>query len=230
MCNCNKRRAAGGAAGGGGAPRGCVGPGCVRAVPPQVALAPRSLPPVVVVPVPPIRAGPRGGPVVTPVHVPVPRPIGKMPTEEELPTVDTEIWGPPMWRFLHIASQGSVAAQTRKGAWDELLAAMTTGLPCPDCREHYGTWYATYPLGHVFPGTVMPTKLYSMTKGWLLALHNAVNVRRGVAEWTDAQVAACEAYQGGRVAAREALTAAAAAGVAPWVIAAGEVVIARAMV
>ena len=219
---------------GGGGGGGCVGPGCVRAAPPAVALAPRSLaprslPPVVVAaPVSLVRGGPF---VAVPVVVTsVPRPIGKMPTEEELPTVDTEIWGPPMWRFLHIASQGCIAATSRKGAWDDLLAAMTTGLPCPDCREHYGTWYATYPLGHVFPGTVMPTKLYSMTQGWVLALHNAVNVRRDLSEWTAAQVAACEAYQGGQVAAREALAAAAAAGVAPWVIAAGEVVVARAMV
>lgn len=223
MCNCNKRRGVGGGAPAGGGGGGCTGPGCgiVRAVPlatpSPVVLTTRGI----------------GGPFATmPAPAPAPpppRPVWQMPTEEELPTVDTEIWGPHMWRFLHIASQGAIAAISRKGAWDGLLAAMATGLPCPDCREHYGSWVATYPLGYVFPDTAMPGKLYSITQSWVLALHNAVNVRKGVPEWTAEQVAATEAYRGGRPAAREALAAAAAAGVAPWVIQAGEIVISRAM-
>lgn len=232
MCNCRKRGGGGAAPAGGG---GCVGPGCgvVRVAPVPLIRATRSAI-IVTIPAPtPLIQATRSGPFVAmPAPEPTPQPTplaGQTPTEEELPTVDTEIWGPHMWRFLHIASQGAIAAISRKGAWDGLLAAMATGLPCPDCRAHYGTWLTTYPLGYVFPDTVMPTKLYSITQSWVLALHNAVNVRRELPEWTAEQVAATEAYRGGRAAAREALAAAAAAGVAPWVIQAGEVVIVRAM-
>jgi hypothetical protein len=164
-----------------------------------------------------------------PVPTPPPRQTGRMPTEEELPTVDTEIWGPHMWRFLHIASQGTIAAVSRAWAWERLLTEMATGLPCPDCRAHYGAWLAAHPLNYPFRGTTTPQNLFTQAQDWVLALHNAVNVRRGVAEWTPEEVAATEAYRGGRPAARAALAAAAAAGVAPWVITAGEIVISRAM-
>jgi hypothetical protein len=226
MCNCGaaKRRAAAAAAAGGGAPRGCVGPGCG-----VVRVAPVALAAAAPVPAPTARAMRRAAPLIatptlmvaaTPVHPPT-----RMPTEEELPTVDTEIWGPHMWRFLHAAAEQTGGSLRLKREWDALLEAMRTGLPCPDCREHYGSWMDTHP----FVAPAANAKLHLLIRAWILALHNAVNARRGVAEWTSEQVSATEAYRGGRATAREALAAAAAAGVAPWVIAAGESVIERAM-
>jgi hypothetical protein len=66
---------------------------------------------------------------------------------------------------------------------------------------------------------------------WMRGLHNAVNVRRGVPEWSAEQVLAVYGPEvgGGRVGAREALAAAAAAGVGSWVITAGEAVVRYAM-
>jgi hypothetical protein len=217
MCNCGaKRRAAAIAAAGGGgsgAPRGCSGPGCgvVRVV--SIPLA---------TPVPSVRTV-RSGPFVSPVVAPVIAPA-QMPTEEELPTVDTELWGPHMWRFLHSAAENTVGTTRRKKYWDALLSAMRTGLPCPDCREHYGTWLESHSFSELPPGA----NLQMAIKVWINALHNAVNVRRDLPEWTAEQTTATYA-SGGSVAAREALAAAAAAGVAPWVIAAGEEVVERAM-
>lgn len=200
------------AGGGGGGPRGCVGPACGGV---RVATVP-----LVGTPVP----APRSSTLVTvtPMPVVVPSP------PEELPIVDPALWGPHLWRFLHITSESSVAGASRKHVWDALFAAMLTGLPCPECTEHYIAWYAAHPL-------VLPERgadLRAAVQDWVRGLHNAVNVRRGMPEWTEAEVLGVygPAAGGGRVAAREALAAAAAAGVGSWVIAAGEAVVRWAMV
>lgn len=217
MCNCGKKRAAAAAVAGGGSPRGCVGPSCggvVRVVPT----------PALTAPAPTMRSGGRRG---------MPAPVVAAPTValvpvvyEEPVTVDPAIWGPPMWRFLHTAAETSAGASSRKPDWDALLNAMTTGLPCPECREHYSAWLAAHPL--VIPSRFVDLRI--VTKAWVLGLHNAVNVRRGVPEWTAAQVTAMVGgAAGGKAAAREALRVAGEAGVAAWVIAAGENLIERAV-
>ncbi len=152
-----------------------------------------------------------------------PQPVAVPVAPVELPIVDPALWGPHLWRFLHIASERSVGGISRKREWDALIAAMQTGLPCPECTEHYNTWVATMP----FEATEA-TGLRDPVRGWIQGLHNAVNLRREVPVWTSEEVTA--AYAGlAHAAAREALTAAGAAGVGSWVIAAGEQVIRRAM-
>lgn len=220
MCNCGaKRRAAAAAmaAGGGGAPRGCTGPGCgVVRVAPIPLTAPTPAPRAVR-----SARGVRPPPQPVPTLTPTPSlPPLQMPTEEELPTVDTEVWGPHMWRFLHTAAENTGGTVRRRKEWMDLLTAMRTGLPCPDCREHYGAWLTSHP----FPSLSADANLQEPIRNMINALHNAVNVRRGVPEWTAEETRAMFAA-GGRTGAREALAAAAAAGVAPWVIAAGEAVL-----
>jgi hypothetical protein len=207
MCNCGRgRRGAVAAAGGGG----CVGPGCgVRAAPtPSVVSLTRSV----------VVSAPR-----TPVPRSAPQPVVVPVAPTELAIVDPALWGPHLWRFLHIASERSVVADTRKWAWDALFAAMQTGLPCPECTEHYNTWVATMPFD-----VTGASGLRDSVRGWVQGLHNAVNLRREVPVWTPEEVTA--AYAGlGFAEARAALAAAGAAGVGSWVIAAGEQVIRRAM-
>jgi hypothetical protein len=213
MCNCGKkRRGMAAPAEGGGGTRGCVGGACggvrVAAVPlTEAAPAP----------------DPRGTTLVT-----VTRTIVPPPLLEELPIVDPALWGPHLWRFLHITSESSVAGPSRKNIWDALFSAMLTGLPCPECTEHYTAWYAAHPL-------VLPERganLRAAVQDWVRGLHNEVNVRRGVPEWTEAEVLAAYGPEvgGGRVAARAALAAAGAAGVGSWVLTAGESVVRYAMV
>lgn len=212
MCNCGKkRRGVVASAGDGGGARGCVGPACGGV---RVATVP-----LVGAPAP----APRASTLVT-----VTRTVVPPPPLEELPIVDPALWGPHLWRFLHITSESSVAGPSRKHVWDALFSAMLTGLPCPECTEHYTAWYAAHPL-------VLPERgadLRAAVQDWVRGLHNAVNVRRGILEWTEAEVIAVygPTVGGGRTAAREALAAAGAAGVGSWVIAAGEAVVRWAMV
>ena len=212
MCNCGKKRVAVAvpAAGGGGPPRAAPVP-----VPVPVPVAPT-----------PLRS--RSGllrqqraamPVrVTAPVVPAPAPV---PAPAELPIVDPALWGPHLWRFLHIAAENTVPRVSRGRYWSALLTAMRTGLPCPECTEHYTAWHT----GHPF---VVDRRvgLTVAARDWVRRLHNAVNVRRGVPEWTPEAVTA--AYgSGGKAGARAALDAAAAAGVGQGVIAAGRALLDR---
>jgi hypothetical protein len=114
--------------------------------------------------------------------------------EPTLPTVDTSVWGPPLWTVLHTLS----LVATDKTIWINIANALKTDLPCPDCSEHYNTWVRSNPLQ--FPVSPPPRQLFiprfiktrdpaplppvSDTIGrWVLALHNNVNTRRGVGTW-----------------------------------------------
>ncbi len=186
---------------------GCVGPGCTRSVPVAVPVAVpvpvagRSVP--VVAPAPaaqplktmtvmrrvrgrlvrvtiPVPATPVA---VVPVPVPVaavePVDAGPDLTDSGLETVDPAIWGPPLWRFLHsAAAPASASSGADATRWASVLEAMKTGLPCQECTDHYRTWFAAHPIAD---GSV---------SAWLLTLHNDVNRRRGVPEWSAEQLSA----------------------------------------
>ena len=117
-----------------------------------------------------------------------------------LPTVDTSIWGPPLWKALHVAAEFSDGPQ-----WNGILSAMITGLPCPDCSAHYSVWYKQQ-----FPPPPPPRSMYRRIpfnrrrqppaptpvilpipiQTRILALHNEVNTRLGKPVWTVADVSA----------------------------------------
>lgn len=187
MCNCGKKRHVIGSQDGG------------RAVenPPVPAPAPavRRVSPIKPTPAPTVRAPPtrvvepvRPTPVVRappPVRVVEPVRVAR-PAARQVPVVrstlrraeriiDPVIWGPPLWRILHSLAE---VAETNT-AWPTLLNALRTGLPCPDCSSHYNAWIDSHAVG---TGTGI--------KAWLLALHNDVNRRKGVAEWTPEMVTA----------------------------------------
>jgi hypothetical protein len=132
--------------------------------------------------------------------------------------VDTAVWGPPLWQFLH--SAGAVAGgEEHREAWVALLTALRGSLPCPDCHEHYNAWWSARPF--VADSSGEPVEM------WLLALHNAVNERRGVPVWTVEQLEATYPVEaGGRDVAAAALEAAAAVGVGAAAVAAGRALLA----
>ena len=94
---------------------------------------------------------------------------------------DTREWGPLLWTVMHsLAEIGGSDAD-----WTDLFVSLQTSLPCPDCTNHYTAWLAARPP---------PTTGTAAARMWLLDLHNDINQRKGVAVWTEAQLAA--AYTG----------------------------------
>lgn len=110
------------------------------------------------------------------------------PSAVSLPIVDTSIWGPPLWKVLHIAAQATIS-KGRQTQWKLILNTLLTGLPCPDCTAHYTAWYRAHPLGI----SLFPKRNSRQIATWLLDLHNNVNQRTGRPVWTAAQLDA--AYQ-----------------------------------
>ena len=105
-------------------------------------------------------------------------------SQPPLETVDTSVWGAPLWRILHIAAQAS-GGRTILPLWRNLLETMKTGLPCPDCSGHYNAWYNSHPLRF----GLIPRSFQGPIVRWILDLHNDVNRRLGRPSWTVAQVA-----------------------------------------
>lgn len=216
MCNCGKRRAVVAPTGGGGRTiptGGCVGPDCPQGL---VAAVPPPVPGVPPAPgsIPLSYRRRQGAPVVVnrraaPAPVVPPAVVEPEPVDVGLPIVDPVIWGPHLWRFLHVAAALPPRSRGRE-KWRAVLEALRVSLPCPECTGHYLAWHRAHPFRAMLGGAA--TRRAAMR--WLLDLHNDVNRRRGVAEWTAAQMEASVA--GSTVEdARVSLEAAIAAGVGP---------------
>jgi hypothetical protein len=213
MCNCGKRRVAAAVS----APTGgCVGPDCPKGlIAPAPAPAPRAAPGSI-----PLSYRRRQGtPVV--VAAAAAAPVAPAPVDVGLPIVDPAIWGPHIWRFLHIAAALPPSRHRGRESWRAVLEALRVALPCPECTGHYQAWHREHPFRTMMGGSA--TRRTAMR--WVLELHNDVNRRRGVAAWTAAQV---DASVAGTTAAdaRAALDAAIAAGVGVGLRAAAERVLA----
>jgi hypothetical protein len=93
-----------------------------------------------------------------------------LPSETDEP--GTDVWGPPLWKVLHV-----LANVNDLGRWRTLLDLLRTALPCPECSAHFNAWLDGHPL---VDGTRMDL--------WLLALHNDINRREGTSEWNEEQL------------------------------------------
>ena len=61
--------------------------------------------------------------------------------------------------------------------WKELGRVLPGALPCVECQTHMSAWIAAHP----WTGDA---------RRWMLAAHNAVNVRLGRRVWTEAELTA----------------------------------------
>ena len=102
---------------------------------------------------------------------------------QSLPIVDTSIWGPPLWKVLHIAAHATIT-KGRQSQWKLILNTLLTDLPCPDCTAHYISWYRTHPIGI----SLFPNRNNRQIVIWLLNLHNDINTRTGRPVWNAAQL------------------------------------------
>lgn len=96
-------------------------------------------------------------------------------TTVPLDVIDTAVWGPSMWRVLHILSLLAPAT-----AWAKVPVALDGALPCPECRTHFHEWVVAHPLTASGDGP----------RDWVAALHNAVNDRLSRPSWTMDEVLA----------------------------------------
>jgi hypothetical protein len=135
------------------------------------------------------------------------------PAVPALQTVDTSIWGAPLWLVLHTLSSSA----TDKHLWNSIFNALKTDIPCPECSNHYNEWVKSNPLRFPVqaparqpflprflktpPPTPLPPVSDTISK-WTLALHNAVNARLGKPAWS---IDACRRTYNDRQAARAAL-------------------------
>jgi hypothetical protein len=98
----------------------------------------------------------------------------------ELATLDTSVWGPQLWKALHVAANSSTAGSNIQW-WGTLLNELQRGIPCPDCRAHYSAWYRSHPLRS---SSIIPIRKNASVGQWINDLHNDVNRRMGKPTWS----------------------------------------------
>lgn len=120
------------------------------------------------------RAAPRNARAVAPLPEPEPEP--------EIATFDTSVWGPQLWKALHVAANSSTAGLNLQW-WGTLLNELQRGIPCPDCRAHYSAWYRAHPLTNR-RSSIIPIRKLASVGQWINDLHNDVNRRTGKPIWS----------------------------------------------
>jgi len=105
---------------------------------------------------------------------------------------DPLVWGPPLWRGLHIAAIFSDRMSVRD-EWSTLVIVLRNSLPCPECTGHYRAWYISHPF---IKGNNAPD-VRKNAHEWFVALHNDVNVRTEKPTMTPDEAAAL--YEGDRL-------------------------------
>ena len=88
--------------------------------------------------------------------------------------VSPDVWGPPMWRFLHLAALGypEEAAPEDAERYARFFEALGGVLPCPSCAANYQTHLAQLPVRPFLGGR---DALFD----WTVRLHNMVNAESG---------------------------------------------------
>ena len=89
--------------------------------------------------------------------------------------VSPVFWGARVWKILHDLAE---LTDTDTDGWKKLVSVLPGALPCAECGRHMREWVA----GH-------PVSAEVGVRRWMLAFHNAVNVRLGRRGWTDEQLA-----------------------------------------
>ena len=96
--------------------------------------------------------------------------------------VNTSMWGPPLWKMMHILSSFNpdytlLTQEDFMKLWDQLFLGLKEEIPCPECRSHVQQWVSKN-----------PDFRSRGIQQYILDLHNDVNARRSVALWTIEQV------------------------------------------
>ena len=91
--------------------------------------------------------------------------------------METRVWGPPAWRFLHLITFQYPEKPTDpdKKNYYIFFNSLKDVLPCPNCRKHYSNNFKKHPI-----------QLESRKEliEWLIDIHNEVNLMIGKKEYS----------------------------------------------
>jgi FAD-linked sulfhydryl oxidase len=100
--------------------------------------------------------------------------------------MDTKIWGPSAWRFMHSITLNYPEFPTKEdqSTYKIFFESIKNVLPCNTCKAHYKENLNKYPL------TPQVLKTRRTLVCWLIDLHNLVNLASDPPKptWTYAQV------------------------------------------
>ena len=120
------------------------------------------------------------------------RPRQKLPATAPKTALKTngfspEIWGPGMWRVMHMTAATMPERPTPEQSrhYYTFFKSLANVLPCPGCRAHYAEMIAP---GGILPLTSRVVSSRMSLFAWTVAIHDAVNASLGKAYGTGAQV------------------------------------------
>lgn len=115
------------------------------------------------------------------------------------PAADTGVWGPHLWKVLHIVATFA-STDTTVAHVLAIFAKLRGNLPCPECSVHYTEWYNSHKIrthtAHVkrsrflfqrpvnYTLQIEPAEMQQSIMKWVTDLHNDVNKRVGVPVWS----------------------------------------------
>ena len=106
-----------------------------------------------------------------------------VPVESFPDNADTSLWGPALWSVLHISAHFTGSSK-HISPWKAVIAALRSGIPCENCRNHFISWHNSNPLRFSF----LFRNIHLHIVSWVLRLHNHANSNTGSGgSWNIAQ-------------------------------------------
>ena len=101
---------------------------------------------------------------------------------QNVPATSNDLWGPILWKFLHVAAERSYSTKfyidtTNLGyIWNNIIQRLPYVLPCPDCQAHA----RTYLQDHPFDATdYRGQDLQSYVRQYIFEFHTDVRIQKG---------------------------------------------------
>jgi hypothetical protein len=88
----------------------------------------------------------------------------------------TAVWGPLLWKILHITAHKSGKNANEGATWKNIFNSLKNVIPCSECKMHFVKYLNATDFKLTGPGT--PTFRTYICQ-WLHTFHNVVNARIG---------------------------------------------------
>ncbi len=131
----------------------------------------------------------------------------KVSEQAETPQVTTSqnaIWGPLLWKILHIIVEqlgkpkAKITQEDEVRKWIQMMKSVEHAMPCALCRGHYKEYLSRHPLNNLLP--LRGIEFRNAARRYVWQLHENVNTSKNLSsgislETCEQMYGSCEALQ-----------------------------------
>ncbi len=101
---------------------------------------------------------------------------------QNVPATSNDLWGPILWKFLHVAAERSystkfyIETNDLRHIWNHIIQKLPNVLPCPDCQSHARKYLQDHPFD---ASDYTGQDLQSYVRQYIFDFHTDVRRQKG---------------------------------------------------